>query len=78
MGLNMVRKAKKGILENDDSVEGGLSRIIQDQLKTMKRIETQLQVKVWVWDKDIGHKLFNFHEGYETLPLFPPLIGSRK
>ena len=67
MGLNMVNKAKKGIAD-DDSVEGGLARIIQDQIKNMKRIETHLQVKVWVWDKDIGHKLFNFHEGYEALP----------
>lgn len=28
MGLNMVRKAKKGMVEDDESVEGGLARII--------------------------------------------------
>ena len=29
MGLNMVNKAKKGMAD-DNSVEGGLARIIQD------------------------------------------------
>ena len=78
MGLNMVRKAKKGMIEDNESVENGLARIIHEQIRNMKRIETQLQAKVWVWDKDVGHKLFNFHEGYETLPTFPPLVGSCK
>jgi hypothetical protein len=25
-------------------------------------------MKVWIWDKNIGHKLFNFHDGYRVLP----------
>ena len=60
------------------SVEEEIQKIINEQLRAMKRIDTQLQVKVQVWEKDIGHKLFNFHEGFETLPAFPRLVGSRK
>ena len=31
-----------------------------------------------MWDREIGHKLFNFHEGYEALQSFSPIVGSRK
>ena len=80
-GLKMVNKAKKGADSKDgedDSVETQIAKIIQEQRKQIKRIETQLEVKVWAWDKDVGQKLFNFHEGYESMPTFPPLIGSCK
>ena len=40
MGLNMVRKAKKGMIEDNESVENGLARIIHEQIRNMKRIET--------------------------------------
>ena len=82
MGLNTVnmasRKASAAKKNEYEDIESRFNRIMQQYIKQMKRIENVLQVKVWVWDKDIGHKLFNFHEGYETLPMFPPLIGSRK
>lgn len=35
-------------------------------------------MRVWTWDKDVGHKLFNFHEGYTVLPVGKPIVGSCK
>lgn len=35
-------------------------------------------MKCWSWDKDVGHKLFNFHDGYRVLQTPKPLIGSCK
>ena len=75
----VTKKGKKAPgAQEEETVEEKIQRMIDEKVRSMKRIETQLTSKVWVWDRDIGHKLFNFHEGYETLPNFPPLIGSRK
>lgn len=78
MGLSTVARSKKqgsGVKgENVTTIE----RLMADQLRVQKRIETQLLVKVWVWDRDVGHKLFNFHEGYHVLSSFNPIIGSCK
>ena len=55
-----------------------VKRAMNDRLGGLKRIETNLHVKVWVWDKQVGHKLFNFHDGYVQLPIQAPLVGSCK
>ena len=55
-----------------------LSKELMDSKKSIRRIDTQLQVKVWVWDKNAGHKLFNFHDGFEILPTGDPIVGSCK
>ena len=55
-----------------------LDQQIQAHLKTLKPITTQLDVKVWAWDKDVGHRLFNFHDGYDVQDQAKPLVGSCK
>ena len=47
-------------------------------MESVKPIQTQLMVKVWVWDRDSGHKLFNFHDTYREVEIKTPLIGSCK
>lgn len=36
----------------------------------------QLHIYTWSWDPEEGHKLFNFHQGYDLIPNFEPIIGS--
>ena len=73
-----INQTDSGIAKAKTSIPTDLRKAYKKELKSIKRIETQLLVKVWVSDRDIGHKLFNFHEGYQTLPEFTPIIGSRK
>ena len=69
---------KLGAKTHLDSLPRELKKVFVHEMQKVRRIETQLLVKAWTWERDTGYKLFNFHEGYEALPEFKPLIGSRK
>ena len=63
------------MIKEQDSNYSNYSPRAHNQLKP---ITCRLTVKVWTWDKDHGHKLFNFHEGYQVNNSIPPILGSSK